>query len=193
MYTEKISLDKSSSKEVIEMPLKYNKAGKLQACDPKTGHYAHMTAEDFAIKLQMQYKPVKLTKEQKREIHRQQILERAQHSKDKCLPEAVFAIERNFPYSVIDINHKVYDKNLLKKREIDITTKHAIVEVKGSAATKRSKQLLGQKKFAEFQGKIHILYAPNISKATKFAYNKIGINVATNLNELISFIRRHKK
>ena len=41
--------------------------------------------------------------------------------------------------------------------------------------------------------KTHILYAPNISKATKIAYNKIGINVATNINELISLIRRHKK
>ncbi len=177
------------------MPLKFNKAGQLQAYDPKTGRYAQMTAEDliFKIKYVQQQKPEKKTKAQKREMYRQHLLERARHSKDKCLPEAVFAIENHFPYSVIDINHKVYDKNFGKTREIDITTKHAIIEVKGKAATKRSKQLLGQKKYAESIGKIHILYAPNISKATKNAYNKIGINVATNLNELISFIRRHKK
>ena len=175
------------------MPLKYNKAGKLQAYDPKTGHYARMTQEDLYFKLTGHQMPKSETKEQKRERRYQELVQRALHSKDAFLPEAFIAIERNFPHSVTNVNHKVFDKGLGKKRELDIITKTAIIEVKGRAARKKSKQLLGQKKYAESQDKIHILFAPNISKATKFAYNKIGINIATDTNELISFIRRNKK
>ena len=93
-------------------------------------------------------------KAERRERIHQQLIERALHSKDKFLPEAFIAIERQFPNSVTNVNHNVYDKALGKRREIDISTKTAIIEVKGNGATKRSKQLLGQKQYAESIGKI---------------------------------------
>jgi len=58
-----------------------------------------------------------------------------------------------FILSIVDVANN-------KKREIDIITDSAIIEVKSGLAKKKLNQLLEQKEYAKSINKIHVLYAP---------------------------------
>ena len=172
------------------MPLKRNKSGRLQAYDPRTGRYSHMTQADFETLLG--FNKVK-NKIPKKDRLYNSLYAKAHNSKDPLVTEVFDILEQIFPYCVRDVNSHRFDKNINKYREFDIITSKTIIEVKSGAATHRAKQLLGQKRFAEERQKAHIVYAPNISRATKIEYNKIGLCITSSVSELINAVRRYEK
>ena len=91
------------------------------------------------------------------------------------------------------VNEKVIDPFLGRKREFDIMAKKCIIEVKSGEASRRLKQLQGQKKYAESRNKCHILYAPDIRLATKKDYEKNGIMIKTTTKELIQQIKENEQ
>ena len=167
------------------MAFKKNKAGKLQAYDPRTGRYSHMSSDDFFKYINNRPK----TKEQKRENRRRALYERAHQRRDPLVPEVFEAIENRFPGCVQNVNHSYFDENLGHRRELDIITSHAIVEVKSGTAKRSLKQLVGQSKYAKSVNKDYIVYAPSISTARQREYNKHGIKIARTMQELLNSLK----
>ncbi len=178
------------------MPLKRNKSGKLQYYDSRTGRYGHMSPE---LKIKMFFETMngpprpKPSKRERLELMRQALENRARNSPDKYLYEVFKVIDANFDHCIQYINQKLLDKNINHTREFDIITKHTIIEIKSGKATKKTKQLFGQLQYAKAHNKAHIVYAPEISYATKREYVKMGICITTNINELLNEIRRYEK
>ena len=179
------------------MPLKRNKAGKLQYYDSHTGRYGHMSP-DVKLKLlldkfKQDVRNQKLSKRERIEQARYALEARARNSSDKYLFDVFKVIDSNFNHCVQDVNRSYFDENINRYRELDIVTKHTIIEIKSGNAKKKSKQLLGQRQYAIARNKAHIVYAPEISHATKREYAKMGLCITTTINELINELRRYEK
>ena len=179
------------------MPLKKNKSGKLQYYDPHTGRYGHMDPKQklelfIANYLQGTRRP-KLSRKERLELTRNALEMRAKNSDDAYLYTVFKTIDANFNYCIQNVNQKFFDENLNGHREFDIVTKHTIIEIKSGKATKKSKQLLGQQQYAKAHNKAHIVYAPEISYATKREYVKMGLCITTTMNELLNELRRYEK
>ena len=175
------------------MPVKRNKAGKLQNYDPSTGRYSRMSIEEKQKYLLKSFMAREAIVEDKRDRRRRYLAQQARSSKDPKINVVYEALESAVPYCVQAVNQHVFDKNLNRYREMDIITRHTIVEVKTGSAQKKSKQLLGQKQYAKEHNKAHIVFAPDISKATKREYNRMGLNITTSLQELVNMFRRYER
>lgn len=173
------------------MPTKKGAGGRQQNYDPHTGRFAKT---DYA-KLYPPREPTRKEKARKREAMRREILfNRAKNSRDPLVFDVFCEIESELPGSVQFVNEEKFDSALGRPRELDIITKKCIIEVKsGPKPSHALKQFLGQKRYAESRGKIHIVYAPEMPTMAKNEHRKSGIIITGNLQKLIKIIKEHEK
>ena len=87
----------------------------------------------------------------------------------------------------------ISDGSMKVPRELDIITKHCVIEVKGKQGRKSVTQFREQKKYATSRNKKHIVYAPNILYAAKREYTKQGYIITTTKEELINEMKEVEK
>lgn len=163
------------------MPLKPGPNGTMRKYSSFNGRYEKMTIDEMFSYFANNKKA---TKEQKK-INRQKDLDaRAAKSKDPYLYEVYKFIESRFPYSTEFINEKVFINKISGAREMDIITKKCIIEIKSGKKPRASTQGLIQKDYASKHGRKAIIYAPNILPRVKLEYQKHGLTICSNKDEL---------
>ena len=172
------------------MPTKKGAGGRQQNYDPHTGRFAKT---NFFVLPPIQ--PTRKEKAQKRERERRKLLyNRARNSRDPLIFEVFCAIEKELPGAVQFVNEEKNDPFLGKPRELDIVTKKCIIEVKSGPKPRGAlRQFLGQKQFAEFENKHHIVFAPKMPTMAKNQHRKVGITITSKLEKLIDLIREHEQ
>ena len=173
------------------MPTKKGAGGRQQNYDPRTGRFAKT---NFALLFPPQ-PPTRKEKARKKEAQRRELLfHRAKNSRDPLVFDVFCAIEAELPGSVQFVNEYKFDPFLGSKREFDIITKKCIIEVKSGRKPKKAlKQFKGQKQFAEFKKKYHIVFAPTMPTMAKNDHRENGITITGNIQTLIRFIKEHEK
>jgi hypothetical protein len=166
---------------------KIGAGGRLQNYDSK-GRYCKNNYFDFTPPV-FTKKEIRRRKEEKR---RQELYEKAKSSDNAYVFDVYLALEKAMPGAVIGVNEKLIDANIGRLREFDIITKKCIIEVKSKKASKSEKQLLAQLKYANLHNMKHFLYSPTIPRATKYQYEKKGIDVSTTLDELIRKLKERQ-
>ncbi len=168
------------------MPLKKGAGGRAQNYDPHTGRYAST-----------HYQPPPLTKREKAqkrlEAHLKNLYDIIIKKDDPLVAEVFTILAKEIPHHIIHANHKTNDDIHHKDREFDIITQRCLVEIKSGKARRCLTQLLEQKEYACSNHKKHILFAPDISKGTKRAYENQGITIVRTTEQLISFVKENDK
>ena len=182
------------------MPLKEGGGKKLQNYDSKTGKYAKQDISFYYQRykeIQSNIKKSLPRKERariKEERRQKEVEDIAKKSKDPLLYHTYKIIVDHFGKGcIIHVNKMISDKVLDKSRELDIITKHCVIEVKSTTAKQSSTQFREQKKFATSRNKKHIVYAPNIPYAAKREYTKQGCVITTTKEELINEMKEVEK
>ncbi len=171
------------------MPTKKGAGGRQQNYNPHTGKYAKT---DYSILVSQ---PTRKEKAQKREkLRREALYNRAKNSKDKYIFDVYREIDRALPGTVIAVNAEKFDPFINNIREFDIITKKCIIEVKsGTNFSKKLKQFLSQKKYANSKNKAYIVYSPHMQTMSKITYEKSGINIIKDCKSLINTIKEYEK
>jgi hypothetical protein len=173
-----------------KMPMKKGAGGRQQNYDPHTGRFAKT---DFATLL-LNLKPTKEERRRKAAISKRgDLYNRAKNSKDLGVFETFCAIEQALPGSVQVVNHEILDSSINGRREFDIITKKCIIEVKSGSASGCLRQFQAQQRFADENGKKHIVLAPRIKTMTKVDYENHGIKIVKNYESLINTIKEYEK
>ena len=171
------------------MPTKKGAGGRQQNYDPNTGRFAKT---DYASMFPIQIS--RRERARKRESARREVLyNRALNSKDPLLFEVYCAIEKELPGAVQLVNENKFDPFLGRGRELDIVTRKCIIEVKSGKKPKGLTQFLGQKAYAVWKNKTHIVFAPQMALAAKRAHERNGITIIRDYNLLLATIKEYEK
>lgn len=143
------------------------------------------------------YQAPPLSRREKSEIRRKNVIEKfciaADKKRDPLVKQVLLKIEEAIPYAVQCVNENKFDALHNKVREFDIITRRVIIEIKSGKARHVLSQLVEQKEYADYRNKKYVVFAPNIAFGTKNEYNRNGIEIKTNIHDLIKFIKENEK
>ena len=165
------------------MPIKRGPNGTFRSYSSANGRYIK-SSTNFLTNLnnnkKHKYKPTEAQK-------RIDLLNRARKSNDLYLYDLFQKIENLFPGCVKMVNENIYDANLPKPhfREIDIITKNSFIEIKSGNSKCKFKQIIEQKRLADYYGKNYYVYAPNFKSGHLKVLRNNGIKVFNNHKELL--------
>ena len=171
------------------MPTKKGAGGRQQNYNARTGRYEKI---DYA---NLYYKPPskKEKDEKRRELKQEELFNRAKNSRDELVFEVFCEIEKALPYHVQFVNEKKFDPFINDNREFDIITTKCIIEVKsGTNGRKLVKQFSGQKRYAEYKNRKHIVFAPNLPTMAIINFKKLGFNIVADVKSLIKTLKEYE-
>lgn len=172
------------------MPTKKGAGGRQQNYNSRTGRYEKV---DYA---KLYYRPPSRREkaQRRKEAKQEELYNRALKSKDQYLLDVFCEIEQVLPYHIQFVNEKKFDPFIGDDREFDIITRNCIIEIKGGVnASKKGKQFLAQKRYAESKNKQYIIYAPNFPTMARISFEKQGFKIANNVKTLINYIKDYEK
>ena len=167
------------------MPMKTGGGGKPQEYDPSNGRYGHgfMTSGGSSSCLLSQ----KNEKQTKASSRRKRMDEAAAKSDDPLLFDVYCRIQKAVPDCVMKVNEN-YRLSPTERGEIDIETRHLVIEVKSGSVKHFAKQFFRERKYADKRHKELIIFAPFISATRKSVAEKMGFTIITSFGELHAII-----
>ena len=169
------------------MPVKKGGGGKPQEYDPSNGRYGSGSIGTISKTFGPQPQgPKVLTRSL---LRKKRLDERAANSEDPLLPDVYNNIQTWVCGCVMKVNEKYY-LSPGHNGEIDIETRHLVIEVKSGTARHFVKQFTQEAAYAKIRNKEFIVFAPNMSQTRKNLARKLGFNVVSTDRELKEIIIR---